>query len=96
MNPAKIKELADILERADNREDLETLLGGLLTPREVDEFVKRWHLMVLLARGETHRDIAGELSISLGKIARGSRLLKYGPDTFRAFIEREIERDGGS
>ena len=56
----------------------------------------RWRLLVLLERGTTQRDIARELGISLGKIARGSRLLKYGPEEFRALLLRiDACLDGG-
>ena len=52
------------------------------------QVVQRWRLMVLLLQGTTQREISHELGISLGKIARGSRLLKYGPPSFRDLANR--------
>ena len=81
-------ELSKILAQAENRRELETLLEGLLTPGEIQEAVFRWRLMKRLLRGDTHRKISADLGVSLGKIARGSRLLKYGPEEFRELVER--------
>ena len=81
-------ELRKIFALARNGAELEALLDGLLTPQECEEFVKRWRLMELLAKGIPQRTIAKELGVSLGTISRGSRLLKYGPAKFRALVTR--------
>ena len=72
-----VEQLTRIILSAESDEDLAVLLRGLLTPQEIEEVVLRWRLMVRLCEGQTQRDIAQELGVSLGKIARGSRLLKY-------------------
>ena len=89
-----LRELARIVESARNEEELETLLEGLLTPSETEEVMFRWQLMSRLIRGETQRDISRDLGVSLGKIARGSRLLKYELPEFRDLIVR-YEREHG-
>jgi len=81
------EELSRIFTQAENRRELETLIEGLLTPGEIEEAVFRWRLMKRLLRGDTHRKISSDLGVSLGKIARGSRLLKYGPEEFRELVE---------
>ena len=81
-------ELADLLKRTHTEAELATMLGGLLTPMELEEVGRRWELMVGLMEGETQRDISERLGVSLGKIARGSRLLKYGPPEFREVATR--------
>ena len=83
-------ELRHIFGLAQTPEDLDRLLEGLLTPQEIEELVKRWRLLRRLLQGEPQRQNAGELGISLGKIARGSRLLKYGPGDFRALVRRSL------
>jgi len=90
------RELAPLLWSARDEEELTTLLEGLLTPQEIEEVELRWRLMIRLLHGRTQRDIGKELGISLGKIARGSRLLKYGPPEFRELLERfEAHRECG-
>ena len=83
-----MEELSGLILQARDRQELEVLLQGLLTPQELDEVVLRWRLMALLLQGTTQREISHELGISLGKIARGSRLLKYGPPSFRDLAAR--------
>ena len=88
MQEQQLDELSALILQTRNRQELEVLLQGLLTPQELDEVIQRWRLMALLLKGTTQRDISQELGISLGKIARGSRLLKYGPPSFRALATR--------
>ena len=86
-------ELAKLLGKARNESELATMIGGLLTPQELEEVGRRWELLVGLMERETQRDISGRLGVSLGKIARGSRLLKYGPPDFREVATRiHLER----
>ena len=96
MQDTQVTELSGLLLQALNRRELEILLQGLLTPQEIDEVVLRWRLMEQLLKGTTQREISHGLGISLGKIARGSRLLKYGPEEFRLLVQRLLkEQEGG-
>lgn len=88
MQEKRLSKLSDLILRTRDREELEVLLEGLLTPQEIDEVVLRWELMARLLKGDTQRDIGQELGVSLGKIARGSRLLKYGSGAFPKLMER--------
>lgn len=88
MQEQELAELSHLIAQARDRRELEVLLQGLLTPQELDEVVLRWRLMAALLAGKRQRDISRELGISLGKIARGSRLLKYGPPEFRELAEQ--------
>ncbi len=80
-----------LLSQVRNQAELTTLVEGLMTPQELDECYLRWVLMTRLLQGVTQREIARELGISLGTIARGSRLLKYGPPEFRELVRRLME-----
>jgi len=91
MQEQELAELSRLIGQARDRHELEVLLQGLLTPQELDEVVLRWRLMACLLLGKRQRDISRELGISLGKIARGSRLLKYGPSAFRELAERLLK-----
>ncbi len=81
-------QLARILGAARNEAELRTLIDGLLAPQELEEVVLRWELVQALLSGQTQREISERLGVSLGKIARGSRLIKYGPPEFRELVER--------
>jgi TrpR family trp operon transcriptional repressor len=91
MQERLLSKLSNLILKTRNRDELEILLEGLLTPQEIEEVVLRWELMARLLRGETQRDIGQSLGISLGKIARGSRLLKYGSQQFPKLMERLLE-----
>ncbi|NLF18583.1 MAG: transcriptional regulator [Lentisphaerae bacterium] len=91
MQERQLRELSGLILQARNPQELEDLLQGLLTPQELDEIILRWRLLVRLMAGTPQRDISQELGISLGKIARGSRLLKYGPPKFRRLAQRLYE-----
>ena len=81
-------QLARILGAARDEVELRTLIDGLLAPQELEEVVLRWELIEELLSGRTQREISDRLGVSLGKIARGSRLIKYGPPEFRQLVER--------
>jgi len=96
MEKSALTKLSSILSACKSHEEQMTLLEGLLTPRELEEIAERWDLMIRLQRGETQRSISEALGVSLGKIARGSRLLQYGPPDLKkllARLEREVECD---
>ena len=81
-------DLARILGAARDEAELRTLISGLLAPQELEGVVLRWELIEELLSGRTQREISDRLGISLGKIARGSRLIKYGPAEFRELVAR--------
>lgn len=93
------RKLSRLFNTAKDEQELALLIEGLLTPQEIEGIIFRWRLITRLLRGMPQRQIASELGISLGKIARGSRLLKYGPPEFRKLMKRlepreeEIEHD---
>lgn len=90
------EELCGVLTKAKTEPEMVTLLEGLMTPQELREVTVRWRLMQHLLAGNTQREIANELGISLGKIARGSRLLQHDLPEFRRLAERiqkDIEND---
>lgn len=82
------KELATLLAQAESSHDFEMLVEGLLTPAEVEEVMRRWRLLQRLVAGQTQREISREMKVSLGKISRGSRMLKYGLPEFADLMRR--------
>ena len=86
-----LKELSAVLADAGGAEDVYEVLFALLTPTERQRIALRWKLVCLLEEGMTQRAIAAELGVSLCKITRGSRELKYGSGAFRKAIHQAVE-----
>lgn len=89
---AALRELAGVLSRMDTTAEVYEVLYALLTAREREKIALRWKLVEMLEKGMSQRGIASELGVSLCKITRGSRELKYGPDGFRKAIRRALEQ----
>jgi len=81
------KEFISIINFAVKHNQVECMIDGLLTPQELEEMILRWRLMNELLAGTSQREIGQNLGISLGKISRGSRLLKYDQPEFKTFLE---------
>lgn len=71
-----------------NAKEAELLLEDILTPRELSSVAERWRLVQALTSGMKQRDINKKLKISISKITRGSRALRYGRGGFALFIKR--------
>jgi len=82
-----VRDLARMVTGIKDARQAEDVLRALLTPRELEKIALRWRLVRLLEAGESQRRIAEELGISLCKITRGSRELKYGPEGFRRMVK---------
>ena len=51
-------------------------LRDILTPAEFEEVSLRWQIVKKLNKGETHREIAGDLGLGISTVTRGSRELR--------------------
>jgi Trp operon repressor len=71
-------ELLRVLARLDRVEDVARLLSDLLTPAEIEALGERWQIVQRLAGGQSQREVAAELGVSITTVSRGSRQLKYG------------------
>ena len=71
-----IKEISKILSELETLIEVEQFLNEILTESELETLSKRWRILNLLKDGVSQREIAKDLSVSLCKITRGSRLLK--------------------
>jgi TrpR family trp operon transcriptional repressor len=88
-----LQDLYRLFASVKSREEAEKLLLDILTPQEMDSLAERWQLIQELARGTPQRKIAKKLKLSISKITRGSRMMKYGSGGFRLFLERLKRRD---
>jgi TrpR family trp operon transcriptional repressor len=85
-----LRELSAVLARTGDTADVHEILFALLTPTERRNIALRWKLVCRLEEGVTQRAIATELGVSLCKITRGSRELKFGPAAFRKAIRQAV------
>jgi TrpR family trp operon transcriptional repressor len=103
MTPAKktkaMAELARALGATSDPRSILRFLNSLLTPNEIREIASRWELVKLLDRGDSQRQIARQLGLSLCKITRGSRELKKKDSPFKlmiAALEKQQRRQAAS
>ena len=72
----EIKAIAELLSKMDSADEISEFLKELLTESVLSVLSKRWRILNLLLQGKTQRDIAKELSVSLCKVTRGSKICK--------------------
>lgn len=70
--------LTEIAEKIDmlNRNEICKFLKAILTKSEIEDLQKRYLIIEKLLENKTHREIAGELSVSISKVTRGANELK--------------------
>lgn len=78
MNKSYDQELVKLLSEIANRDMMSAIISNLLTPQEREELALRLQIFKGLINGESHRQLASRLKVSLATISRGSRELKYG------------------
>lgn len=83
-----LQELYDLFACVRTDKEAKMLLTDILTPSELDSIAERWQLIQKLAKGEPQRRIAEELSLSICKITKGSRVVKYGTGGFEYFLKK--------
>ena len=70
------KELIEVFfKSAENKDVITEFLKDILTPAEFDTIALRWQIVKRLSKGETHRNIAGDLGLGISTVTRGSREL---------------------
>lgn len=72
-------------------QELEALLGDLLTPQELLSLAERWQILQALVKGMPQREIADTLNTSIGKITRGSRVVQFGKVNWKKVVS-EIKK----
>jgi TrpR family trp operon transcriptional repressor len=85
-------ELLRALARLDKPEEIGLVMGDLLTPSEVEALGERWQIVKRLLAGESQREVAAELGVSITTVSRGSRQLKYGQGGFQVALSA-LEKD---
>ena len=93
-HPELPAELLRVLARLDRVDDVARLLSDLLTPAEIEALGERWQIVQRLAAGQSQREVAAELGVSITTVSRGSRQLKYGVGGI-AMAQRLLEKGRG-
>lgn len=86
-----LEELIDIMTEVKDRRKMRKLLEELFTAAELTDISKRWFIMKSLAEGKPQREIAKDMEVSLCKITRGSRVLKYDDSFFREILTQMFD-----
>ena len=81
-------ELVQLFVSIGNADDVAQLLEDILTPQEIESLAERWQIVKELAAGNSQREVAAKLNVSISKVTRGSRVLKYGTGAFARFIQK--------
>ena len=71
-----IKEISHLIANLRTEKEIIQLFQEIFTPDEISIISKRWRILSMLSKGETQREIAKKLKVSLCKITRGSKILK--------------------
>jgi len=82
------RDLYELFAAVDSPKEAKIFLEDILTPSELDSMVMRWQIIKGLHKGETQRELAKRLGISISKVTRGSRMLKYGSGGFMHFLKK--------
>lgn len=78
MKETTISLLSEILLQIKTKEEMESFLHGLLTPKELIELPTRIRIVKMLKKGLPQHTIAKELGVGVATVTRGSREIKKG------------------
>lgn len=88
MNKKHLEELYQLFSKIRTKKEAKMLMKDILTPQELESLGERWQLIKLLAKEVPQREVSKKLGISIAKVSRGSRALKYGSGGFNLFLKR--------
>ena len=88
-----MKTIFAILNKLKSEKEIEIFFDEIFTKNELDTLSKRWRIMELLALGDTQRDIAQKLNVSLCKVTRGAKILKNNNAISTKFLNKGKNND---
>lgn len=68
--------ISKLVKNLRTEKEVEIFFKQLLTDSEIETLSKRWRILEMLISGNTQREIAKELQVSLCKVTRGAKILK--------------------
>lgn len=85
---SEIRRIADILASENDPCKIRGFMLEMFTKSELETLSKRWQIMKGLSNGQTQREIANELKVSLCKVTRGSQILKDKKSVVGEYLKR--------
>jgi len=96
VDEAAVDTVAEVFSRIGSAEEMRRFFDEILTPSEMRTLALRWRLLQRLHAGVPQRKIAGDLSISLCKITRGSKILKERGSVTARLLQGAAGDEGGA
>lgn len=78
MQTEDLRILIEEIQKLGSKEQLENLLKGLLTPKEIEELAERIRIVKLLKKGIGQHDIAARLKVGVATVGRGAKEIQEG------------------
>ena len=82
----KLRNLTIAILAIKDRSVLENFLRDLCTAEELDEISSRWDVVLLLAKGESYREIAKKTKVSTTTVTRIAQWLNGGEGGYKAVL----------
>ena len=88
-----IDRLFETILKLDNVEECYQFFDDLCTIKEIQDMAQRLDTAVLLSKGYSYQQIAGQVKISTATICRVNRALNYGCDGYKKAIAKISETE---
>lgn len=88
-----IKEISQVIKTIKTSGEIYNFLLEILTESEVETLSKRWCIIKGLTKGQTQREIAKDLKVSLCKVTRGSKILKNKNSVIKKYLKRRQQNE---
>lgn len=85
------RDLCKIIAGLKNAEEVRSFLLDLCTPNEIQALADRWDVAVMIARGDSYREISKNTGISTATITRVGRFIRTGRGYQLALARFKIE-----
>ncbi len=87
--PEYKKELLEVFSKfGSDKSFIELFLKDMFTPNEIENLALRWQIVKKLSKGETHREVAGDLGLGISTVTRGSRMLRSKAGGFHQMLKK--------
>jgi TrpR-related protein YerC/YecD len=72
------RDLCKVIAGLESAEEVRSFLLDLCTPNEIQALADRWEVAVMIARGDSYREISKKTGISTATITRVGRFIRTG------------------
>lgn len=84
----KLKNLAAAFLAIKDQIEMENFLRDLCTLEELEELSARWEVVLLLAKGQSYREISKKTKVSTTTVTRIAQWLNNGEGGYQAALKR--------